>query len=85
MNWIPNDPTFVSELLKISSAFTPPPPDGFVSPMKWGIESDIVERFVEAGVPKENISLAKDTFYFMHDDKGPAGFIELFEGITDRR
>ena len=85
MNWIPNDPTFVSELLKISSAFTPPPPDGFVSPMKWGIESDIVERFVEVGVPKENISLAKDTFYFMHDDKGPAGFIELFEGTTDRR
>src|SRR5206468_2385305 len=24
-NWIPNDPTFVSQLLKISSAFAPPP------------------------------------------------------------
>ena len=38
-NWIPNDPTFVSQLLKISSAFTPPPPEGFVSPMTWGVES----------------------------------------------
>ena len=24
-NWIPGDPTFVSQVLKISSAFTPPP------------------------------------------------------------
>src|SRR5947209_15272068 len=42
-NWIPNDPTFVSQVLKISSAFTPPPPEGFVSPMTWGVESHIVE------------------------------------------
>src|SRR5271170_4281561 len=51
-NWIPNDPKFVSQLLKISSAFTPPPPEGFVSPMTWGIESHIVERFGQAGVPR---------------------------------
>ena len=45
-NWIPNDPTsFVSQLLKISSAFTPPPPEGFVSPMTWGVDTHIVERF----------------------------------------
>src|SRR3954454_5635861 len=44
-NWIPNDPTFVSQVLKISSAFTPPPPEGFVSPMAWGAENHIVERF----------------------------------------
>jgi ubiquinone/menaquinone biosynthesis C-methylase UbiE len=78
-NWIPNDPTFVSELLKISSSFTPPPPDGFVSPMKWGVESDIVDRFGEAGIPKEKITLAKDTYYFAHSDKGPTEFIELFK------
>src|SRR5579864_16938 len=56
-NWIPNDPTFVSQLLKISSAFTSPPLEGFVSPMTWGVESHIVERFAHAGVPKENISM----------------------------
>jgi ubiquinone/menaquinone biosynthesis C-methylase UbiE len=78
-NWIPNDPTFVSELLKVSSAYTPPPPDGFVSPMTWGVENNIIERFGEVGVPKENVSLAKDTFYFTHDDKGPTEFIELFK------
>src|SRR5262249_31408677 len=55
-NWIPNDPTYVSQLLKISSAFTPPPPEGFISPMTWGVESNIIERFGQAGVSKENIS-----------------------------
>ena len=78
-NWIPNDPTFVSQLLKISSAFTPPPPEGFVSPMTWGVESHIIERFGQAGVPKENISMVKDTYYFASPDKSPAQFIELFE------
>jgi len=78
-NWIPNDPTFVSELLKISSSFTPPPPDGFVSPMTWGVENNILERFGEAGVQQEKISLVKDTYYFTHSDKSPTEFIELFK------
>ncbi len=78
-NWIPNDPTFVSQLLKISSAFTPPPPEGFVSPMTWGVESHVVERFGRAGVPKENISMVTDTYYFAHSEKNPTEFIELFE------
>jgi ubiquinone/menaquinone biosynthesis C-methylase UbiE len=78
-NWIPNDPTFVSQLLKISSAFTPPPPEGFVSPMSWGVESHIIERFGQAGVPQEKISMVKDTYYFASPDKSPAEFIELFE------
>jgi ubiquinone/menaquinone biosynthesis C-methylase UbiE len=77
-NWIPNDPTFVSQLLKISSAFMPPPPEGFVSPMLWGVESHIVERFAQAGVPKEKISMAKDTFLFESYDEGPAEFIDAF-------
>jgi len=80
-NWISNDPTFVSQLLKINSAFTPPPPEGFVSPMTWGVESQIVERFAQAGVPKENISMVKDTYYFASPDKSPAQFIELFEAF----
>jgi SAM-dependent methyltransferase len=80
-NWIPNDPTFVSQLLKISSAFTPPPPEGFVSPMTWGVESHIVERFGQAGVPAEKISLARDTYYLAHPDKSPAQFIDLFEAF----
>ena len=78
-NWIPNDPTsFVSQLLKISSSFTPPPPEGFVSPMTWGVESHIVERFGQAGVPKEKISMVKDTFYFISADKNPTDLIESF-------
>jgi ubiquinone/menaquinone biosynthesis C-methylase UbiE len=77
-NWIPNDPTFVAQVLKISSAFTPPPPEGFVSPMTWGVETHIVERFGQAGIPREKISLAKDTFRFIAADQSPAQVIELF-------
>ena len=63
-NWIPGDPTLVAQILKISSAFTPPPPEGFVSPMLWGIEAHVTERFGTAGVPAENISFLRDTFTF---------------------
>src|SRR3982074_2933196 len=63
-NWIPNDPTLVAQILKISSAYTPPPPEGFVSPMTWGIENNVIERFGAAGVPAEKISFERDTFTF---------------------
>ena len=63
-SWIPNDPTLVAQILKISSSYTPPPPEGFISPMTWGIESNVIERFGGAGVPVENISFARDTFTF---------------------
>jgi ubiquinone/menaquinone biosynthesis C-methylase UbiE len=78
-NWIPNDPTFVSQLLKISSTFTPPPPEGFISPMLWGMESNILERFGQAGVPPQKISMVRDTYYFASPEKTPAKFIDLFE------
>jgi ubiquinone/menaquinone biosynthesis C-methylase UbiE len=77
-NWIPGDPTFVSQLLKVSTAFMPPPPDGFVSPMTWGMETHVVDRFGQAGVPKENVSLAEDTYHFFSTDKNPTQFIETF-------
>jgi SAM-dependent methyltransferase len=77
-NWIPNDPTFVSQLLKVSSAFTPPPPEGFISPMTWGVDSHVFERFCQAGVPQDRISLVKDTFHFKSSGKSPAQFIDLF-------
>jgi SAM-dependent methyltransferase len=63
-NWIPNDPTLVAQILKISSAYSPPPPDGFISPMTWGVETNVVERFVGAGVPAAKISCVPDTFTF---------------------
>jgi SAM-dependent methyltransferase len=63
-NWIPNDPTLVAQILKISSAYSPPPPEGFVSPMTWGAEANVIERFGAAGVPAGNISCVKDTYTF---------------------
>jgi SAM-dependent methyltransferase len=76
-NWIPNDPTLVAQILKISSAYTPPPPEGFVSPMTWGIESHVVERFAGAGVPAEQISFARDTFTFTAPIP-PSEYVALF-------
>ena len=63
-NWIPNDPTLVAQILKISSAYSPPPPEGFVSPMTWGVEGNVIERFAAAGVPAEKISFERDTYTF---------------------
>jgi SAM-dependent methyltransferase len=63
-NWIPNDPTLVAQILKISSAYSPPPPEGFVSPMTWGVEDNVVERFTQAGVPRQGISFERDTYTF---------------------
>src|SRR5688500_1297806 len=63
-NWIPNDPTLVAQILKISSAYSPPPPQGFVSPMTWGVEENVLERFTQAGVPEERISLERATYTF---------------------
>jgi SAM-dependent methyltransferase len=76
-NWIPNDPTVVSQILKISSAYTPPPPDGFVSPMTWGVESHVLERFGAAGVPKERVRCERDTFVFRYDGS-PAAYADEF-------
>src|SRR5207249_8607376 len=63
-NWIPNDPTLVAQILKISSNYTPPPPEGFVSPMTSGVESNVIERFAGAAVPQEKITLVRDTYTF---------------------
>jgi ubiquinone/menaquinone biosynthesis C-methylase UbiE len=76
-NWIPNDLTLVAQILRISSTYTPPPPEGFVSPMKWGIESEVIERFATAGVSAERITFVRDTFSFAHP--GPPGaLVEVF-------
>ena len=76
-NWIPNDPTLVAQVLKASSAYSPPPPEGFISPMTWGIESNVVERFAAAGVPEEKISFARDSFTFNYPGT-PVAYLSLF-------
>jgi len=76
-NWIPNDPTLVAQILKISSNYTPPPPEGFVSPVTWGVESNVIERFTAAGIPKDNISFARDTFTFNFPGT-PSQFVDEF-------
>ena len=81
-NWIPNDDTsFVSQLLKISAAYSPPPPEGFISPVTWGVESHVLERFGQAGVDAEQVSMVKDTFVFRAPDTTPAEYIDAFRAF----
>ncbi|HEX6740169.1 MAG TPA: methyltransferase domain-containing protein [Sphingomicrobium sp.] len=74
-NWIPGDPTLVAQILRISSAYTPPPPEGFVSPMLWGDEAAVRERFASAGITK--LAFQRETWWFRHP--GPASeLMEIF-------
>ena len=76
-NWIPNDPTLVAQILKISAAYSPPPPEGFVSPMTWGVPTNVIERFGSAGIAYEGITCERDSYVF--DFKGsPAEFVDTF-------
>lgn len=77
-NWIPNDPTLVAQILKIASAHTPPPPEGFVSPMLWGLEEHVLDRFGAAGIPAERVSFSRETFTFV-TDTSPAAYLQVFE------
>ena len=79
-NWIPDDPTLVAQILKISSSYTPPPPEGFISPMTWGVESNVIERFAAAGVPKEKISFVRDTYTF-NFPRAPSAFVDDIQRI----
>ena len=76
-NWIPNDPTLVAQILKTSASYAPPPPEGFVSPMLWGVEDEVTERFAAAGIPEERITFERDTFVFDYDGP-PAGLVSEF-------
>jgi SAM-dependent methyltransferase len=77
-NWIPGDPTLVAQILKISSSYAPPPPEGFVSPMTWGVEGDVIERFAGAGVPEDKISFERDTYTFNYPAP-PSEFLGEFK------
>jgi SAM-dependent methyltransferase len=76
-NWIPDDPTLVAQILKISSAYSPPSPEGFISPMTWGIESHVIERFSGAGIPSESITFARETYVFEFPGS-PPDFVDAF-------
>ena len=76
-NWIPDHPTLVAQILKISASYSPPPPEGFVSPVTWGIENQVIERFAGAGISKEKVSFVQDTYAF-HFPGTPSEFVDAF-------
>jgi SAM-dependent methyltransferase len=76
-NWIPGDPTLVAQILKIGSAYSPPPPEGFVSPMAWGIESEAASRFGAAGIAPANIAFSRETWNFELAEP-PSALVDIF-------
>ncbi len=76
-NWIPGDPTLVAQILRISSAYSPPPPDGFVSPMSWGVEEHVIERFGSAGISPRRISFERAVYTFIFPGT-PTEFLSQF-------
>ena len=78
-NWIPGDPTLVAQLLKISGSYSPPPPEGFISPVTWGVEENVIERFGQAGITADKISFSRETYTSEH----PAPPTELLAVLRD--
>jgi SAM-dependent methyltransferase len=76
-NWIPGDPTLVAQILKISSSYSPPPPEGFISPMTWGIEKNVIERFGAAGIAEGKVSCVRDNYIFNFPGS-PSEFVGAF-------
>jgi SAM-dependent methyltransferase len=77
-NWIPGDPTLVAQILKTSAAFSPPPPEGFVSPMLWGVEEEVKARFEAAGIAAENMHFERATYVFRDPERGPGELVTTF-------
>lgn len=77
-NWIPGDPTLIAQVLQTSAAYTPPPPEGFISPMSWGVEENVLERFGAAGVSADNISCERETYVFRHPG-APSDLLQTFK------
>lgn len=76
-NWIPNDPTLVAQSLRITSSYSSPPSQGFISPMAWGLENNVIERFGSAGVPQNKISFVRAEYTFNFPGT-PAQFVDAF-------
>ena len=76
-NWIPGDPTLVAQILRISGSYSSPPPEGFVSPVTWGLEDHVHDRFTSAGIRADCIRCERDTWMF--DFAGtPVQFVDVF-------
>ena len=79
-NWIPGDPdSFVTQLLAISAKYSPTPPPGFVSPMLWGKEDLVKERFTAAGeiVGKTDLDISCEPQpYFFISQKSPEEYVK---------
>jgi SAM-dependent methyltransferase len=76
-NWIPGDPTLVAQILRIAATYSPPPPDGFVSPMAWGVEDEVIDRFGGAGIAADQISFDRASWNFEYDGT-PEELVSIF-------
>jgi ubiquinone/menaquinone biosynthesis C-methylase UbiE len=76
-NWIADDLTLVAQLLKISAAYSPAPPEGFISPVTWGVKDNVLERYAAAGISPGQISLRREIYRFV-SPAAPAQLVAAF-------
>jgi hypothetical protein len=81
-NWIPDDPTLIAQIFKLRAAYASPPPEGFISPMAWGIEANVIERFASAGIPPDNVSFLQEKYTFSFP-AAPAELADEFRRYHD--
>ena len=74
--------TFVTQILKINSSYSPPPLEGFISPMTSGVEADVIERFSAAGVAEQDISCVWDSYIFNFPNLRLSSLIHCARGVN---
>jgi SAM-dependent methyltransferase len=79
-NWIPGDPTLVAQILKISASYSPPPAEGFVSPVLWGVEQNVLDRFALGGIHASQIVCERNTWVFRRPGT-PSALLDIFRNF----
>lgn len=79
-NWTPSG--FIGQMFKTTSAHVPPPP-GMTSPVLWGVEETVRERFGE-GISKLDTKLQKITWVFPFSPAEVVEHFRLYYGPTQK-
>lgn len=79
-NWTPSG--FIGQMFKTTSAHFPPPP-GMTSPVLWGIEETVRERFGE-GISKLDARLQRITWVFPFSPADVVEHFRLYYGPTQK-
>ena len=79
-NWTPGG--FIGQMFKLAASYVPPPA-GMTSPVLWGVEETVRERFSE-GISKLDTKLQKITWVFPFSPAEVVEHFRLYYGPTQK-